>query len=148
MGLLGISKKEVGTVTWRGQDIPVTADVNQRGHAVGFEKVQIVDMPQEMRDAVRHWATEIHIVKMRMPPTGCAYYLEDIEEFLAWERDLAKRLQEAEVCCAECGLRYGSRKPNLDGVTFCHIGPCPICGRDEGVTVDMARDFGELRSKP
>ncbi len=91
MGLLGISKKQVGIVTWRGQEIPVTADVNQRGHAVGFEKVQIADMPPALREAVRHWATEIRIVKMGMPPTGCAYYLEDIEEFLAWEQAQAKR---------------------------------------------------------
>ena len=94
MGLIGITKKNVGTVTWRGQEIPVTADVNQRGHAVGYEKVQIADMPQEMRDAVYRWATEIRIVKMGMPPTGCAYYLEDIEEFLAWERDLAQLADE------------------------------------------------------
>lgn len=64
MGLLGISKKQVGTVTWRGQDIPVTADVNQCSHAVGLEKVQIEDMPPAMRDAVYRWATEIRIVKM------------------------------------------------------------------------------------
>lgn len=94
MGLLGIHKKQVGTVTWRGQDIPVTADVNQRGHAVGYEKVQIADMPQAMREALRHWATEIRIVKMGMPPTGCAYYLEDIEEFLVWDRAQAQLADE------------------------------------------------------
>jgi hypothetical protein len=90
MGLLGISKKQVGTVTWRGQEIPVTADFNGRGHPVGFEKIQIAAMPPAMREAVRHWATEIRIVKMGMPPSGCAYYLEDIEEFLAWEQTQAK----------------------------------------------------------
>jgi len=90
MGLDGITKKNVGTVTWRGLDIPVTADVNQRGHAVGFEKVQIADMPPAMREAVCHWATEVRIIKMGMPPTGCAYYLEDIEEFLTWEQAQAK----------------------------------------------------------
>lgn len=96
MGLHDITKKNVGTVTWRGQEIPVTADFNGRGHPVGFEKIQIADMPQGMREAVCQWATEIRIIKMGMPPTGCAYYLEDIEEFLAWEQAQAKLTGEDE----------------------------------------------------
>jgi len=90
MGRFGIDRKQVGTVTWQGQEIPVTVDFNDRGQPVGFEKIQIADMPPAMREAVRHWATEIRIIKMGMPPTGCAYYLDDIEQFLAWEQAQAK----------------------------------------------------------
>ena len=91
---MDITKTTVGTVIWRGQEIPVTADFNDRGQPVGFPRVQIADMPPAMREAVRHWATEIRIVKMGMPPTGCAYYLEDIEEFLTWEQTQAAGVGE------------------------------------------------------
>lgn len=124
------------TVTWRGQDIPVSGG-----------QVQIGDMPQAMRDGFNFWLAKIRYSPKLGRASSAGYFVDDIEEFLAWERDLAKRMREAEVCCAECGLRYGSRKPNLDGVTYCHIGPCPICGSEEGVTGDMARDFGELTIK-
>lgn len=95
MGLLGIREKQVGAVTWRGQEVPVTADLNDRGQPVGFEKIQIADMPPGMREAVWHWAIEIRIIKMGMPPAGCAYYREDIEEFLAWEQAQAAGDDEA-----------------------------------------------------
>lgn len=95
MGLLGIHEKQVGAVTWCGQEVPITADLNDCGQPVGFEKIQIADMPVGMREAVWHWATEIRTVKMGMPPTGCAYYLADIEEFLAWEQAQAAGDDEA-----------------------------------------------------
>lgn len=96
MGLPGIHKKQVGTVTWQGQEIPVTVDCNDRGQAVGFEKIQIADMPLAMREAMYRWATEIRIIKMSMPPSGCAYYQEDIEEFLSWEQAQTKLADEDE----------------------------------------------------
>lgn len=123
------------TVTWRGQEIPISGG-----------QVQIADMPQAMRDGFDFWLSNIRYSPKLGRASSDAYFVDDIEDFLAWELDLAKRLQEAECCCAECGLRYGSRKPNLDGVTFCQE-PCPICGSDAGVTVDMTRDFGELTIK-
>jgi hypothetical protein len=123
-------------VTWRGQEIPVSGG-----------QVQIADMPQAMRDSFNYWLAKIRYSPKLGRASSAAYFVDDIADFLAWEIGLAKRLQEAKVCCAECGIRYGSRKPNLDGVTFCQIGPCPICGSEDGVTVDMARDFGDLTIK-
>ena len=94
MGLLRGNENQVGTVAWRGQEIPVKAYFNDRGQQVSFSHVQIADMPPGMREAVFHWATEIRIIKMGTPPTGCAYYQEDIEEFLAWEQAQAKFADE------------------------------------------------------
>ena len=91
---MGNDMRQTRKVTWRGHAIPVKADFNDRNQQVGFERVQIADMPPAMREAIRHWATEIRVVKMGMPPTGCAYYLEDIEEFLDYEKHQAQAFEE------------------------------------------------------
>lgn len=92
---LNFTHEQVGPLTWREQEVPVTADLNDRGLPVGIQKIQIADMPPGMREAVWHWATEIRILKMGMPPSGCAYYLEDIEEFIAWELEQLAGADEA-----------------------------------------------------
>lgn len=57
------------------------------------------------------------------------------------EKDLAKRLQAAKVCCANCGLLFGECVPSFDGITGM-LEPCPICGSEDGVFA--VRHFGRL----
>lgn len=94
MGSIFFCDKQVGIMTWRGQDIPVKADFNAGGQPASLPRVMIADMPPAFREAVRRWLQEERIIKIGMPPSGDGYYAEDIQEFIAWKQEQAKLADE------------------------------------------------------
>lgn len=52
---------------------------------------------------------------------------------------LLTRLGRADVCCSECGLRYGKYSVGCSSV---YNGTCDVCGKDKPVT--EVRDYGYL----
>lgn len=64
------------TVKWRGQEIPISAG-----------QVQIKDMPSAMLESFHFWLTNIRYSPKLGMSRSDAYFLDDIEDFLAWEND-------------------------------------------------------------
>lgn len=64
------------TVKWQGQEIRVSGG-----------QVQIADMPQAMRDSFNSWLSNIRYSPKLGRASSSAYFVDDIEDFLAWEND-------------------------------------------------------------
>lgn len=79
MGLPDSKENQVGTVTWRGQEIPI-----------GAGQVQIKDMPSAMLESFHFWLSNIRYSQKLGMSRFDAYFLDDIEDFLAWEQVQAK----------------------------------------------------------
>lgn len=86
---MGFQKNQVGVVEWHGLELRVTADFNDNGQPVSLSRVMVVDMPQEFHEAFTAWLRDERIIKVTVPPVGNGYYLDDIEEFLAWQKGQA-----------------------------------------------------------
>ena len=130
---------QINTITWRGQSLPVYVHLNSHKQPCILPHVRIADMPQDLRREIEFWASKIRAEPLPIPPPGCAYSLADYKDFAAWFAAL--NLTAAVVVCYDCGLHFGQRRPNPDGVTGFE-GVCDICGR--GPDVLPVRDFGEL----
>lgn len=63
-------------VTWRGQKIPISGG-----------QVQIQDMPPAMLESFRFWLSNIRYSPKLGMSRFDAYFIDDIEDFLAWEND-------------------------------------------------------------
>ena len=130
----------VKTLIWNGRSLPVFVVLNSHKQPCILPHVRIADMPQDLRRAIEFWATTIRAERIRMPPPGCAFNLDDYEAFAAWFAALD--LAAAGVVCIDCGLYFGQHRPNPDGVTGFE-GVCDICGR--GPDVIPVRDLGGLK---
>jgi hypothetical protein len=56
------------------------------------------------------------------------------------QKQLLRRLQDAAVCCNECGLTYGVCSV---GYSSTWMGVCHVCGQETRVT--ETRDYGYFR---
>lgn len=80
--------QQIDEITWRGNHIPVKVQLHN-GQPVGLELILIDDMPTEFHENLNIWLRDVRIIKIGMPPSGKAYYLEDIEEYLSSEQGRA-----------------------------------------------------------
>lgn len=80
---MGNEEQQIDVIHWRGHDIPVKA-ASCDGQAVGFGFVKIVDMPPEFHEAF------IRCGMRYATPSSEFIYLDDIEQFLAWEQAQTK----------------------------------------------------------
>jgi hypothetical protein len=77
--------QQIDVVHWRSQEIPVMADL-QDGQPVGIPIILLSDMPQDFREAFNTWLRDVRIIKIGTS-TSLGIYLDDIEQFLAYDQD-------------------------------------------------------------
>ena len=67
--------KQVDTIRWRGAVVPAYVD-----GASAF--VRVADMPETMRAAMKRWHARRGDLAIAMPPSGGAYFVEDVREMI------------------------------------------------------------------
>lgn len=55
------------------------------------------------------------------------------------DKELLKKLEDAAVCCRECGMKYGIYSVGCSSV---YMGTCRVCDQEKPVT--ETRDWGYL----
>lgn len=91
---MGNDEQQIDVIHWRGHEIPVKA-ASRDGKAVGFAFMKIADMPPEFREAFGRWVRDVRGMGYATP-SGEFIYMDDIEQFLAWEQAQAKLAGEDE----------------------------------------------------